>query len=193
MVDTTMQFCSNCGEGVTTEIPQGDNRQRSVCKSCDTIHYVNPKLVVGCILTWERKILLCKRSIEPRRGYWTLPAGFMENEESTMQGAAREANEEANAVAEDLELFGVYSLPRISQVYMMFLGQLKDGVAYAGEETLEVGLFSEDDIPWQELAFPVVTESLQQFLTRDQSIKQRAYLSDIHSRPGHDIQVIRHH
>ncbi len=193
MVDTTMQFCSNCGAGVTTEIPQGDNRQRSVCNSCDTIHYVNPKLVVGCILTWERKILLCKRSIEPRKGYWTLPAGFMENEESTMQGAAREANEEANAVAEDLELFGVYSLPRISQVYMMFLGQLKDGVAYAGEETLEVGLFSADDIPWQELAFPVVTESLQQFLTRDQSVNQRAYLADVHSRPGQDIQVIRHH
>ena len=138
-------------------------------------------------------MLLCKRSIEPRRGYWTLPAGFMENEESTMQGAAREAHEEANAVAEDLELFGVYSLPRISQVYMMFLGQLKDGIAFAGEESLEVGLFEPDNIPWNELAFPVVTESLQQFFERDQSTSQRAYLADVHSRPGQDVKVIRHH
>ncbi|MEM7257580.1 MAG: NUDIX hydrolase [Pseudomonadota bacterium] len=188
-----MQYCSNCGQQVTTQIPPGDNRERSVCLSCDTIHYVNPKLVVGCILTWENKVLLCKRSIEPRLGYWTLPAGFMENGESAAEGAAREANEEANALAESLELFGVYSLPRISQVYMMFLGQLKNGFASAGEESLEVGLFEQQDIPWSELAFPVVTESLERFFSRSQSTSERAYLADVHSRPGQDIKIVRHH
>lgn len=188
-----MQFCSNCGSEVNLQIPQGDNRERSVCVSCETIHYVNPKLVVGCILTWEKKVLLCKRSIEPRLGYWTLPAGFMENGESTAEGAAREAYEEANATPVSLELFGVYSLPRISQVYMMFLGQLKDGYASAGEESLEVGLFEQKDIPWSELAFPVVSESLEQFFNRNQSTSERAYLADVHSRPGHTVDITRHH
>lgn len=188
-----MQYCSNCGESVTSKIPQGDNRERFVCENCSTIHYVNPKLVVGCILTWQRKVLLCKRSIEPRLGFWTLPAGFMENGETTAEGAAREAHEEANATAVGLELFGHYSLPRISQVYVMFLGELKDGYAAAGEESLEVGLFHEREIPWSELAFPVVTESLQQFFARNQSTGQRAHLADIRGRPGMDIDITRHH
>jgi ADP-ribose pyrophosphatase YjhB (NUDIX family) len=188
-----MQYCSDCGQPVTNKVPVGDNRERAVCDSCDVIHYVNPKLVVGCILTWQRKVLLCKRSIEPRRGYWTLPAGFMENGESAAQGAAREASEEANAVAQSLELFGVYSLPRISQVYVMFLGQLKDGAASAGEESLEVGLFEQQDVPWSELAFPVVSESLEQFFARGQRTAERAYLADVHSRPGQVIDIIRHH
>jgi len=188
-----MQYCSNCGEQVSRKIPAGDNRERAVCEKCDTIHYVNPKLVVGCILTWQRKVLLCKRSIEPRYGYWTLPAGFMENEETTAEGAAREAYEEATATAVGLELFGLYSLPRISQVYVMFLGELKDGYAAAGEESLEVGLFEEKDIPWTELAFPVVTESLEQFFASDQSTGERAHLADIRGRPGQKLDITRHH
>jgi len=129
-----MKYCSECGYETTNRIPDGDNRERHVCDNCPTIHYQNPKNVCGCILAWDNKVLLCKRSIEPRYGYWTLPAGFMENNETTMEGAAREAFEEANATAVNLRLFGLYNLPRISQVYLMFQG-----------------------------AFPVVTESLQRY------------------------------
>ena len=188
-----MEYCSNCGSRVETAIPDGDNRERHVCVQCNTIHYSNPKNVVGCLLEWQGKVLLCKRAIEPRYGYWTLPAGFMENNESTMEGAAREAFEEAHAVAEELRLFGVYNLPRISQVYLMFFGRLKDGYAASGEETLEVRLFDENEIPWDELAFPVVTESLQRYYDRHQHRTKRVHLVDIHSKPGGKLEVIRHH
>lgn len=187
-----MKFCPECGAGVTQRIPDGDNRQRYVCDDCNTIHYHNPKNVVGCLLEWHGKVLLCKRAIEPRSGFWTLPAGFMENGESTLEGAAREANEEANAVAEDLRLFGIYNLPRISQVYIMFFGRLKDGYATAGEETTEVALFDQEEIPWQELAFPVVVESLQRYYEQRQQRTKVVYLADIHSRPGSDINIVRH-
>ena len=187
-----MDYCSNCGQSVTKKIPQGDNRERYVCTSCDTIHYQNPKNVVGCLLEWHGKILLCKRAIEPRHGYWTLPAGFMENNETTLEGAAREAREEACAEAEELSLFGVYNLPRISQVYLMFYGRLKNGFAEAGEETLEVGLFDEEEIPWDDLAFPVVTESLQRYYERRQQRSTEVYLADIHSRPGGRLDIERH-
>lgn len=187
-----MKFCSECAASVTQRVPEGDNRQRYVCDSCNTIHYQNPKNVVGCLLEWRGKILLCKRAIEPRRGYWTLPAGFMENRESTLEGAARESMEEANAVAEDLQLFGVYNLPFISQVYLMFSGRLKDGFAEAGEETLEVGLFDESEIPWEDLAFPVVVESLQRYFERHQQRAHTVYLADILSRPGDTPNIIRY-
>lgn len=187
-----MQYCSSCGNNVTLQIPDGDNRERYVCQHCQEIHYQNPKNVVGCLLEWHGKILLCKRAIEPRKGYWTLPAGFMENNESTLEGAAREAFEEANAVAEDLKLFGVYNLPRISQVYMMFYGFLKDGVSSAGEESLEVRLFNEDEIPWNELAFPVVVECLQRYYERRDERTTKVYFADIYGRPGLDPDVKRH-
>lgn len=187
-----MEYCSSCGSRVRLEIPEGDNRERHVCESCKTIHYQNPKNVVGCLLEWQGKILLCKRAIEPRHGYWTLPAGFMENHETVMEGAAREAHEEACAVAVGLSLFGVYNLPRISQVYLMFAGRLKDGFAQAGEETLEVGLFDEKDIPWNELAFPVVVESLQRYFERKEQRVEEVYLADILSRPGSRMDIVRH-
>jgi len=186
-----MKFCSACGASLILEIPEGDNRERHVCGQCETIHYVNPKNVVGCLLSWQGRILLCKRAIEPRSGYWTLPAGFMENGESTQQGAAREAFEEAHAQAQDLQLFGVYNLPRISQVYIMFSGVLKDGFAEAGEESLEVRLFDEDEIPWQELAFPVVVEALQRYYEQRNERVKKVYLADIHSRPGSKPNVTR--
>jgi len=109
-----LKYCAECGHQTTTKIPEGDNRERQVCDSCNTIHYQNPNNVCGCILEWQGKVLLCKRAIEPRYGYWTLPAGFMENKETTMEGAAREAFEEANATAVNLKLFGMYNLPRIN-------------------------------------------------------------------------------
>jgi ADP-ribose pyrophosphatase YjhB (NUDIX family) len=167
-----MKFCANCGQGVKQLIPEGDNRPRFVCEDCGTIHYSNPNNVCGAILTWGEKILLCKRAIEPRYGLWTLPAGFMENGETVTQAAARESMEEANAVARQLELFGVFSLPYISQVYLMFYGELVTDQVSAGIESLQTGLFSEHEIPWDELAFPVVTHCLKLFLDQ-QKHKQK--------------------
>lgn len=187
-----MEYCSSCASKVVFKVPDGDNRERAVCESCNTIHYQNPKNVVGCLLEWQGKVLLCKRAIEPRYGFWTLPAGFMENHETVMEGAAREAHEEANAVAEEMQLFGVYNLPRISQVYIMFKGRLKDGIARAGDESLDVKLFDEDEIPWDELAFPVVTETLQRYYERRQQRVQKVHLADISSRPGTPLAIVRH-
>ncbi len=185
------EYCRQCGTQMSQQIPDGDNRERGVCLSCGFIQYDNPKNIVGCLLEWQGKVLLCKRAIEPRHGYWTLPAGFMENNETTLEGAAREAREEACAECENLRLFAVYNLPRISQVYLMFYGRLKDGFADAGEESLDVGLFDEDDIPWKELAFPVVAESLTRYYEmRDQRVTQ-VYYADILSRPGQPLKIQR--
>lgn len=136
------------------KIPDGDDRERRVCETCDFIDYVNPKIVVGSVATWENKILLCKRAIEPRLGYWTIPAGFMEEGETVEAGAAREAMEEACADLEIERLLAVYSIPRISQVQMMFKARLKTPYIDIGPESAEVGLFDWDDIPWSEMAFP---------------------------------------
>lgn len=185
-------YCQHCGKPTIETTPQGDNRLRRVCEFCGVIHYDNPKNVVGCLLEWRGTILLCKRGIEPRYGYWTLPAGFMENRESTRDGALREAHEEATAACDDLKLFGVYNLPRISQVYLMFYGRLKDGYAKANEETLEVQLFDEQNIPWDELAFPVVTEVLSRYRERHSERSHRVHLADIYSRPGETLDIVRH-
>lgn len=189
---TDLLFCQRCGHAVKQMVPEGDNRPRAVCTSCDFIHYENPKNVVGCLLEWRGNVLLCKRDIEPRRNYWTLPAGFMENKETALTGAAREAREEACAETEELRLFAVYNLPRISQVYLMFFGRLKDGFAEAGDETSEVGLFSEEDIPWDELAFPVVTETLTRFYERKQERVREVHYADIFSIPGAPLDIDRH-
>jgi len=185
-------FCERCGHGVERLVPVGDNRPRRVCPRCAHIHYENPKNVVGCLLEWRGKVLLCRRAIEPRRGYWTLPAGFMENEESTLEGAAREAREEAGAHADGLRLFALYNLPRISQVYLMFHGRLRDGIAHAGEETSEVRLCDEHEIPWDDLAFPVVGETLARWLELRTERTRRVYSADIVSRPGAPLEIVRH-
>ncbi|MBL6999149.1 MAG: NUDIX hydrolase [Gammaproteobacteria bacterium] len=169
-----MKYCSQCGEAVRQIIPQGDNRLRFVCAGCGTIHYSNPNNVCGAILTWQDKILLCRRAIEPRYGLWTLPAGFMENGETVMEAAARESMEEANAVAKKLDLFAVFSLPHISQVYLMFHGELANDQVSAGTESLETGLFNIADIPWGELAFPVINRSLQLYIEYPQKDSKRS-------------------
>jgi ADP-ribose pyrophosphatase YjhB (NUDIX family) len=156
-----MKFCSNCGATLTYAIPPGDNRERHVCNDCDTVHYQNPRIVAGCLPVWDDRVLLCLRAIEPRKGYWTLPAGFLENGETIAAGAARETAEEANARVEALELYTVFSLPHISQAYMFFRADLCDLNFSSGEESLDVRLFAEHEIPWDELAFPVITQSLQ--------------------------------
>jgi ADP-ribose pyrophosphatase YjhB (NUDIX family) len=145
------------------KVPEGDNRQRLVCGSCGWVHYVNPKIVIGAVCTWEGRVLLCRRSIEPRRGYWTIPAGYMEERESAEAGACREAREEANAEIVLDGLLAVYSIPRISQVQLIYRGRLTRPEFSAGEETLETRLFGWDEIPWDDLAFPSVTWALNHF------------------------------
>ncbi len=156
-----MNFCSQCGARVELQIPEGDNRQRHVCTDCDTIHYQNPRIITGCLPEWQGKILLCRRAIEPRAGYWTLPAGFMENGETTHEGAARETLEEANARVELAALFSLLDLPHANQVFMIYRGTLLDPDFSPGEESLEVRLFAEDEIPWEALAFPMIEQTLR--------------------------------
>ena len=159
-----IKFCQSCGGAISHRIPEGDSLPRAVCDACGTIHYQNPKMVVGCLATYGDRILLCKRAIEPRYGLWTLPAGFMENNESASEGAAREALEEANARVEIVDLYTVYSIPHISQVYMMFRARLLDADVSPGVESLEVRLVTEAEIPWDQLAFAMVRRSLEHFL-----------------------------
>lgn len=158
-----MNFCSNCGKPVEQRIPDGDDRPRYICSSCSLIHYQNPRIVVGCIATHDDKVLLCRRAIEPRHGFWTLPAGFMENGETTLQGAARETWEEARARVSNESFYRMFDLPHISQVYMFYRAELVDGEFGIGPESLESALFDEADIPWHHIAFPVVVETLREF------------------------------
>lgn len=144
-------------------IPGGDNRERLVCPECNYIAYENPKVVVGVVATWEDKLLMCRRAIEPRRGYWTLPAGFMEMGESPEEGAAREAWEEARAELEIIDLLAVYSLRHISQLQLFYRARLSSPDVSAGPESEEVGLFSFDRLPRGELAFPSVHWAIADF------------------------------
>ena len=144
-------------------VPDGDSRDREVCDHCGFVDYVNPRVVVGAVCTWEDRILLCRRSIEPRRGFWTLPAGFLEEGETVEEGVLREAREEAHAELELDGLLGVYSVPRVSQVQLFFRARLLSADVRAGEETLEVQLATWEEIPWDELAFPTVRWALGHF------------------------------
>lgn len=158
-----MNFCSECGHPVRVGIPDDDNRPRHICDNCHTIHYQNPKIVAGTVPVYQDKVLLCKRAIEPRVGYWTLPAGFMENEESTAEAAARETWEEAQARVNVQHLYMLIDTTAISQVYMLFLADLPEPEFAAGPESLEVGLFTEEEIPWDQLAFPTIEMTLRQY------------------------------
>ena len=158
-----MKFCNQCGHPVTQRVPDGDNMPRFVCDNCNTIHYQNPNIVTGCIPVIGDKILLCKRAIEPRYGLWTLPAGFMENNETLEQGAMRESKEEANANVALEQLYTVFSLPHISQVYVMYRARLLNNDFAAGIESLEVKLFDESEIPWDALAFRTIYYTLKYF------------------------------
>ncbi|MHB1585608.1 MAG: NUDIX hydrolase [Acidiferrobacteraceae bacterium] len=156
-----MKFCAYCGARLERCTPPGDQRMRDVCTGCHTVHYQNPKVVAGCVPEWDGRILLCRRAIEPRRGFWTLPAGFMENDETTAEAAARETLEEASAGIEIDALYALFNLPHINQVYVMFRGRLRQPSFGPGDESLEVALFEEPEIPWDDLAFPVVRETLR--------------------------------
>jgi len=178
-----MNFCSQCGAPVTSRVPPGDDRPRHVCDSCGTIFYSNPKIVAGCIPQWGEQVLLCRRAIEPRSGLWTLPAGFMENGESTAQAAARETLEEANARVEIGKLFAYLNIPAINQVYVIFLARLLDIDYSAGAESLEVRLFDEHQIPWQEIAFPSIERALRLYYQDRRRNSFGTHMADIERRP----------
>lgn len=160
-----MKYCTSCGNTVVLQIPAGDDRERFVCISCEQIHYSNPRVIVGCVPVYQGRVLLCNRAIEPRRNYWTLPAGFMENGETTLEGAARETWEEARARVSNMELYRVFDVPYINQIYMFYRCDLDDGEFGVGPESLESGLYGQEDIPWDRIAFPVVYETLEEYFS----------------------------
>ncbi len=156
-----IKYCRNCGTAVTYRVPDdGDTRERAVCSACDTIHYENPLNVVGTVPHWGDRVLLCKRNIEPRRGKWTLPAGFLELNETTSQGAARETDEEAGAQFEMEDLFTVMNVQRVGQLHLYYRAKLLSDQFNPGYETIEARLFTEAEIPWDDLAFRTVKETL---------------------------------
>ena len=159
-----MKYCSNCGTPVEYRIPEDDDRPRFVCDACHTIHYQNPKIVVGCIPEWEDKILFCKRGIEPRKGMWTLPAGYLENHETLAEGAKRETQEEADADVEILSPYAMFDLPFINQIYLMFRARLTSDRFGPTPESSSVRLIAERDIPWNDLAFNVIRKTLALYL-----------------------------
>ncbi|MFT6791366.1 MAG: ADP-ribose pyrophosphatase YjhB (NUDIX family) [Cellvibrionaceae bacterium] len=173
-----MKFCSQCGTSVSVSVPDGDNRERHICdnNNCATIHYQNPRVITGCLPVYDDKVLLCKRSIEPQCGYWTLPAGFMENGETTKQGAERESWEEARATLRIEALYTIFDLPHINQVYFFYKARLLDLDFQPGEESSDVQLFSEDQVPWRQLAFPVIVDTLKYYF-EDQKKDQFTFRS----------------
>ncbi|MFZ4378259.1 MAG: NUDIX hydrolase [Polynucleobacter sp.] len=158
-----MKFCPNCANTLSLKIPADDSRERYVCDACGSIHYQNPRNVVGTIPMYGKQVLLCRRAIAPRHGYWTLPAGFMELGESTSAGAARETLEEAGAIVDIGPLYSLLNVPHAEQVHLFYLASMSKLEFSAGEESLEVALFHEHEIPWDELAFPTVKQTLEWF------------------------------
>ena len=178
-ISLAMNYCSHCGAPVVLRIPSGDNLPRHICTQCNIVHYQNPKMVIGTLPEWQDKVLLCRRAIEPRAGFWTLPAGFMENAETTAQAAVRETLEEAHARIELGELYTLINVPHINQVHMMYRARLLNLDFSAGMETLEVALYDESDIPWREIAFRTVAMTLKHFYADRKAGEYRFRVGDI--------------
>ncbi len=160
---TEIKYCTACGSLTTERIPVDDDHKRAVCTQCGLIHYSNPKMVVGCIPEYKDKLLLAKRNIEPRKGKWTLPAGFLENAESVQAGALRETLEETRATAQIIEPYRLFNIVFVDQIYFMFRAKLTSTNFGPTTESSEVRLFSEDEIPWDEIAFEVIKQTLQHY------------------------------
>src|SRR5437868_981580 len=179
-----MKFCSTCGSSdLAFRVPPGDTLPRHVCNACGAIHYQNPKIVVGCLPEWGERVLLCKRAIQPRLGLWTLPAGFLENGETLGAGAMRETLEEANARVDLGALYAIISLPQIAQVYMMFRARLQDLDFGPGTESLEVRLFDEAEVPWEQIAFRTIGRTLRRFFLDRRMGHFGMHVSAIERRP----------
>ncbi len=175
-----IKHCRNCGAGVVYRVPDdGDTHQRAVCPACDTIHYENPLNVVGTVPYWGEQVLLCKRNIEPRWGKWTLPAGFMELGETTAEGALRETDEEAGARIELGPLFSVLNVVRAGQLHLFYLATMRHAGLAPGPETIEARLFREDEVPWDEIAFRTVRETLRHFFEDRRRGRFELHVGDI--------------
>ncbi len=174
-----MNFGSNCGSAVVSRVPEGDHLPRFVCTNCGTIHYENPKLVLGCVPEWEGRILLCRRAIEPRRGFWTVPAGFMENGETLQNAAARECQEEALATVSIGSLLAVVSVTHAHQVHVMFRAKLLRPEFAAGPESLEVDLYDEEQIPWADLAFPSGEFTLRRYFSDRAACREDHHFTEL--------------
>jgi ADP-ribose pyrophosphatase YjhB (NUDIX family) len=180
---TNMKFCNQCGAEVAFRTPPGDHLARHICDACGTIHYQNPRLVVGCVPEYEGKILLCTRAIEPRRGYWTVPAGFMENGETLQQGAARESYEEALARVEIGSLLAMVHVLHAHQVHVFFRATLAEPQFGAGPESLEVALVKPEDIPWADIAFPSTEFALRRYLEDKAAGRDDHHFTEFDHRP----------
>jgi ADP-ribose pyrophosphatase YjhB (NUDIX family) len=178
-MDPDINFCSACGSPVSVRIPVGDSLPRHVCNRCGTIHYRNPRLVVGSLPVWNDRVLLCRRAIEPRHGLWTLPAGFMENGETTAQAAVRETLEEACARVELGDMYTAISVPHVSQVHVIYMARLLDLEFAPGAESLEVALFPESDIPWDRIAFRTIALTLKHYFADRRSGDFRFHGNDV--------------
>jgi len=172
-----MNFCSQCGKPVVHKIPAGDNRPRHLCPSCGTVHYQNPRVVVGCIPVWCGRILMCRRNIEPRKGFWTLPAGFLENGETVAAGAIRETFEETGATVTELSPYLMVDIVHVNQIYMMFRSSLLKPDFHPTPESAEVKLVAESDIPWDDIAFKVIDTTLRYFI-QDRSVGSFSFRTD---------------
>ena len=179
MLGRTIVHCRACGTKVNYVVPSDDNRERAVCPNCATIHYENPLVVVGTVPAWQDEVLLCRRAIEPRYGLWTLPAGFMELGETTAEGALRETVEEAGANVEMQGLLTVLSVARIGQVHLFYRAAMRDTTLNPGPETIEARLFREDEIPWDELAFRTVRETLMRYFADRKAGRFEVHCADI--------------
>ncbi|HEU4622546.1 MAG TPA: NUDIX hydrolase [Burkholderiaceae bacterium] len=158
-----MNYCSLCAHRLELRVPKGDNRPRYCCAHCGAIHYENPRVVLGTIPEYDGRVLLCRRAIEPRSGFWTLPAGFMENGETTAEGALRETREESGATIELLDVFSIIDVVHVAQVHLFYRARMANSAFEAGTESLEVRLFDEAEIPWDDLAFLTTAGTLRAF------------------------------
>lgn len=158
-----MKYCSSCAFPLDFRLPPGDHLPRFVCDNCGTIHYQNPRVIVGCLCTWEDKVLLCRRTIEPRSGFWNIPAGFMENGETLEAGALREAYEEAGIDGRMVGLHSVFTIPIVNQVHIHFLTEMKSPYFHLTPESSEIILFKENEIPWDDIAFASSAFSLHRY------------------------------
>lgn len=174
-----IRHCRACGTAVSYRVPAGDNRERALCPACGTVHYENPVNVVGTVPVWQQKVLLCKRAIEPRHGLWTLPAGFLELGETTAQGAQRETVEESGAQVELGALFTVLNVVRVGQLHLFYLATMTSPELDPGSETIEARLFSEDEVPWDQIAFRTVRETLQHYFADRRSGQFGLHCADI--------------
>ena len=185
-----MKFCSECGsDKLRMTMPYGDIGLRHVCESCAAIHYSRHSMVAACVATWNGRILLCQRAIEPYRGMWTIPGGYVEIGETLQEAAMREAREEAHAETTDLRLLAIYNLPTFSEVYALFTARLLHPEVLAGEESLQVKLVAPDEIDWQSLAFPMVREALRHWLSQQSN---HVDLADFLWGPDRDVRVRRY-